>query len=128
MIIPRSMITAITLNGTMGFGLLVAVLFCMGPVDGILSSEFFFPFVIVFQKATNSTAGAIGMVDFIFCHCLRRRRLLRVDRHPPYNHDSRVNRPSCNIIPHALGFCKRRWCTRFKIYFQGYTFQAITPR
>ena len=59
------MIAAVTLNGSMGFALLIAMLFCMGPVDQILGSEFFFPFVLVFQSATNSVGGATAMViDF----------------------------------------------------------------
>ena len=55
------MIASVVLNGSMGFGLLVAVLFCMGPVDQVLSADLF-PIITIFQAATNSNHGATGMV------------------------------------------------------------------
>ncbi|MCJ1313396.1 hypothetical protein MMC25_007074 [Agyrium rufum] len=61
-VIPQSMIIAVILNGSLGFGLLVAILFTSGPADDILGSTFFFPFIVVFQTSTKSVVGATVMV------------------------------------------------------------------
>ena len=37
-IIPRSMIASVLLNGGLGFAMLIAVLFCLGNVDNALNT------------------------------------------------------------------------------------------
>ncbi|KAI9843956.1 MAG: hypothetical protein M1837_005997 [Sclerophora amabilis] len=64
-VIPRSMIVSVFLNGTLGLGMLVAIMFCMGPVTSVLGAEFFMPFVTVLQSITHSTAGATVMACII---------------------------------------------------------------
>lgn len=64
-VIPRAMITSVLLNGSMGVGILVAFLFTMGPIDDILSSDFSYPFVTVFQNITQSTGGATAMAAIL---------------------------------------------------------------
>ena len=61
-VVPWSMITTVLLNGFLGPGMLIAILFVMGDVDEALESTFFFPFVTIFQSITKSTPAAIGVV------------------------------------------------------------------
>lgn len=56
------MIISVIINGSMGFGMIIVVLFCMGPIDDIFTSEFSFPFIGVFANVTNSNGGATAMV------------------------------------------------------------------
>ncbi|MCJ1350701.1 MAG: hypothetical protein MMC33_000682 [Icmadophila ericetorum] len=61
-VIPRAMISSVILNDVLGLGMLVAILFCMGPIEDVLSSEFSFPFINILASVTNSTGGATAMV------------------------------------------------------------------
>ena len=52
------------LNGTMGFAMLLALLFCMpNDIEPILGSPTGFPFIGIFQYATGSDAGATALVS-----------------------------------------------------------------
>jgi len=62
-IVPRSMIATVTVNGSLGFAMLIAVLFCLGNVaDGGPTG---FPFIAIFQQATGNIGGATGMTVII---------------------------------------------------------------
>lgn len=56
------MIASVALNGSLGFGMVIATLFCIGDVDDVLASATGFPFIQVFRNATGSNAGASAMV------------------------------------------------------------------
>ena len=56
------MITSVVLNGLLGFGMLIAVLFCLGDVKLALDSPTGFPFMQVFLTATGTNEGASLMV------------------------------------------------------------------
>ena len=58
-IVPRAMIFSIALNGLMGFGMLLAALFCLGDTEMVLSAPF--GFIAIFQQAVGSVAGATAM-------------------------------------------------------------------
>lgn len=64
-IVPRVMVFTVLLNGIMGFGILIAVLFCMGDVDAALSSPTGFPFMEIFQQAVGSSKGAQTMASIL---------------------------------------------------------------
>jgi choline transport protein len=64
-IVPRAMIFTILLNGTLGFGILLAILFCVGDVDAILSSPTGFPFMAIFENAVGSSRGAQTMASVL---------------------------------------------------------------
>lgn len=59
--VPRSLMYGLLINGTLALAMIVAVLFCLGPVDAFLSSTLPFPFIYVFQQAVGSSSGAAAM-------------------------------------------------------------------
>ena len=62
-VIPRSMIISVLLNGTLGFGMLIAILFSIGTVDQVLNSGLPIAFIGIFERTTNSAAGATALVS-----------------------------------------------------------------
>ncbi|KAL8846091.1 MAG: hypothetical protein Q9221_008800 [Calogaya cf. arnoldii] len=65
--VPRSMIVSILLNGTLGFSMLVAVLFCSGDItsESIIETPTGYPFIAIFVQATQSVGGSTGMAIVI---------------------------------------------------------------
>jgi choline transport protein len=59
------MVWSFLLNVPFTFGLLLTYLFCMPSVSDAVSTPTGFPFIYVFQTATNSTTGATIMVVVI---------------------------------------------------------------
>ncbi|KAM3069686.1 hypothetical protein ACMFMG_010404 [Clarireedia jacksonii] len=64
-VIPKSMISSVGINGLLGFGMVLAILFSMGNVEEVLASPTGFPFIQVFHDATGSNAGATAMSSII---------------------------------------------------------------
>lgn len=64
-VIPKSILTGIAINGTLGFAMLIAVLYCMGDVDAALAANPAYPFMAIFQSTTGSTAGATVMASIV---------------------------------------------------------------
>ncbi|CAD6577573.1 MAG: hypothetical protein ASARMPRED_008325 [Alectoria sarmentosa] len=64
-VIPRSMLSSVFLNGALGFGMLVAVLFSAGNIQTALDSPTKYPFIEIFAQAVGSNKGATGMVAVI---------------------------------------------------------------
>ena len=64
-VVPRAMVFSIMLNGIMGFGILLAVLFSIGNVDTVLESSTGYPFFTIFQQGVSSTGGALAMAAVI---------------------------------------------------------------
>ncbi|KAL9000335.1 MAG: hypothetical protein Q9169_001052 [Polycauliona sp. 2 TL-2023] len=65
--VPRSMIVSVLLNGTLGFAMLLAVLFCSGDLtqEAIIDTPTGYPFMAIFVQATQSVGGTTGMVVVI---------------------------------------------------------------
>ncbi|KAB8271653.1 amino acid/polyamine transporter I [Aspergillus minisclerotigenes] len=59
--IPRAVLLSVLINGTLGFTMLIATLFCMGDVDKALNTPTGYPFIEIFYQATDSISGALGM-------------------------------------------------------------------
>lgn len=57
-IVPRSIMLTLVINGSLGFGMIIAVLICLGDLDAALESPTGFPFMEIFLQATNSVGGA----------------------------------------------------------------------
>lgn len=57
------MFVSVLLNGTLGFAMSVAILFCSGDLEAAFESPTGFPFMAIFLNATNSVGGATGMVS-----------------------------------------------------------------
>lgn len=65
-VVPRSMILSVLINGALGFGMLVAMVFCLGNIEKISSTPpTQYPFMAVFAQAAGSSSGASGMIAVI---------------------------------------------------------------
>jgi len=64
-VVPRAMVWSIFINGILGFGMLLGVLFCIGDLDTILSTPTGFPFMAIFLQSTGSQSGALTMVSIV---------------------------------------------------------------
>ena len=63
---------SVAINGVLGFGMLVAVLFCIGSIPDVLDTETGFIFIEIFSQALNSKGFATALVAlllglFVFC-------------------------------------------------------------
>lgn len=65
LVIPRTMMLSIVLNGTLGFAMVMALLFCLGDIDAALNTNTGYPFMEVFLQATNSVSGSAAMAALI---------------------------------------------------------------
>ena len=69
MVIPISMGASTLLNGTLGFAMLLALLFCMPTdIESVLDSETYYPFMNIYAYAVGSTKGATAMVGSRFVY------------------------------------------------------------
>ncbi|KAL1957144.1 hypothetical protein VTO42DRAFT_6287 [Malbranchea cinnamomea] len=64
-IVPRSIMMTLVINGSMGFGMITAVLFSLGDLEAALNSPTGFPFMEIFLQATKSVPGATVMACII---------------------------------------------------------------
>ncbi len=64
-IVPASMLCSIVLNGTLGFGMLVAVLFSIGSLEDAIVSPTGYPIMAIFLQATGSPGGSAAMISII---------------------------------------------------------------
>ncbi|KAI1335037.1 putative GABA permease [Xylariaceae sp. FL0016] len=60
-VIPRSIMTGLAINGSLGFAMIIATLFCIGDIDTALAENPQYPFMAIFRRAVGSTAGAAVM-------------------------------------------------------------------
>ena len=65
LVIPRSLLTALFVNGTLGFAMLIATLFCLGDIDAALTENPHYPFMAVFRQAAGLRAGAAVMASIV---------------------------------------------------------------
>ncbi|KAL8699456.1 MAG: hypothetical protein Q9224_001398 [Gallowayella concinna] len=63
--VPRAIFTTMLLNGSTGFAMILAVLFCLGDVDAVINTPTGFPFIQVFSDGTRSKAGATVMASLV---------------------------------------------------------------
>ena len=64
-IVPYSLLASITLNGFLGFGMLLAVLFCLGDLNAAEKTPTNYPFMEIFLQATHSVAGSSIMIAIV---------------------------------------------------------------
>lgn len=63
-VIPLSMGVSTMLNGTLGFAMLIALMFCMpSDISGTLEAVTLYPFMSIYTYAVGSTRGATAMVS-----------------------------------------------------------------
>jgi len=65
LVVPRSIMLSVLINGTLGFAMIIALLFCIGNLDDALSTPTGYPFMEIFLQATNSVSGAATMVSIV---------------------------------------------------------------
>lgn len=63
--VPTSIMLSVLINGSLGFGMLIAMLFCSGDLGSALESPTGYPFMAIFKQATGSTAGTAVMGSII---------------------------------------------------------------
>lgn len=64
-VIPRAIITGMSINSALGFSMMITVLFCLGDVQSVLNTTTGFPFIQIFYNSTASLAGASVMTAVI---------------------------------------------------------------
>ncbi|MCJ1452316.1 hypothetical protein MMC28_002658 [Mycoblastus sanguinarius] len=65
-VIPLSMGISTLLNGTLGFSMLIALVFCMpSNIQETLNSETYYPFMSIYTFAVGSTSGATAMACIV---------------------------------------------------------------
>jgi amino acid transporter len=72
--IPFTMVRSVVAYGVMGFGFLIALLFCMGDIDSALNTNTGFPIIQIFYTITGNKAAAAVMVVSglpLLCYCPR---------------------------------------------------------
>jgi amino acid transporter len=62
-VIPRAIMLSVAINGSLGFGMLIAMLFCLSKIDDALNTPTGYPYIEIFYQATNSIPGALAMVS-----------------------------------------------------------------
>lgn len=63
-VIPLSMVTSSLLNGSLGFAMLITLLFCMpSDIQSVLNSETYYPFMGIYTHAVGSVSGATALVS-----------------------------------------------------------------
>ncbi|KAJ5468866.1 hypothetical protein N7475_006618 [Penicillium sp. IBT 31633x] len=63
--VPTSIMLSVLINGSLGFGMLIAMLFCSGDLGSALDSPTGYPFMAIFKQATGSTAGTAVMGSIV---------------------------------------------------------------
>jgi choline transport protein len=64
--VPKSLVLSICINGFLGIGMMLIMLFCIGDVQDALTSPTGFPFIQIFQQALpNSTAFTTGLASLL---------------------------------------------------------------
>lgn len=69
-IVPKAIVLSIVLNGVMGFGMALALLFCIGDIDAALHTTTGYPFVEIFYQGVQNLTGAALMTSIIITLCL----------------------------------------------------------
>ena len=64
-VVPRSILLSLTLNGILGFAIVIAVLFCLGDIDAATNTPTGYPFIEVFLQATDSVSLTTFMAAII---------------------------------------------------------------
>jgi len=60
--VPWTLVSSITINGILGFGMVIAMTYCQGNIEQILNTDTGFPFVQAFLQALRSVPWATGFV------------------------------------------------------------------
>lgn len=59
--IPRAILASMTINGVVGFAMMITLLFCLGDMDTVLETDTGYPFIQIFYDSVGNVAGATVM-------------------------------------------------------------------
>jgi amino acid transporter len=59
--IPRAIFISMSMNGLLGFAMMLTILFCLGNIQSVLDTATGFPFIQIFYNSVGSIAGATVM-------------------------------------------------------------------
>ncbi|PLB52816.1 amino acid transporter [Aspergillus steynii IBT 23096] len=65
LVVPQSMLFAILINGTLGFGILIAFLFTAGDLSALIESNAAYPFMDILASSTKSKGAAIVLSSMV---------------------------------------------------------------
>ncbi|KAG8161212.1 hypothetical protein KVR01_009476 [Diaporthe batatas] len=67
LVIPRSLLAGLMINGTLGFAMLIVTLYCVAAsdIEAALMENPAYPFMAIFRNAVGSTAGAAVMSSVV---------------------------------------------------------------
>ena len=65
LVVPRSIMVSILLNGAMGFAVLLVTLFSLDNVEKVINTPTKYPYMQVFLDSTGSVAGATTMASIV---------------------------------------------------------------
>ena len=112
-VIPRSMIAAVVVNGVLGFAMFIATLFCLGNPDDALNTPTGYPFIEVFRNATGNNAGATALVSLPGSHLPMQLGFFLTVTGCNHHHDVHIclccNPRDC--FEDDMGFCQGERCT-----------------
>lgn len=63
--IPRAIMLSVLINGSLGFGMLIGVLYCMGDIDAALNTPTGYPYIEIFYQGTGSMGGTLTMCSIL---------------------------------------------------------------
>lgn len=65
-VIPNALMLSVGINGCLGFGMIIAMMFCAGPdLGGKLGQITGYNFMGIFLEATNSVSGSLTMCAIV---------------------------------------------------------------
>lgn len=64
-IIPKTIMLSVISNGLMGFGIALALVFCIRDIDAALLTPTGYPFIDIFYQAVRNLGGAALMTSII---------------------------------------------------------------
>lgn len=64
-VVPRSIMFTIFINGTLAFGMLIATLFSLTDVQGALTTPTGYPYMEILLHSTGSVAGATTLASIL---------------------------------------------------------------
>ncbi|KAI1352042.1 amino acid/polyamine transporter I [Xylaria sp. FL0043] len=105
--VPRAIFTTVLLNGSTGWGMLIALLFCLGDIESVLNTPTGFPFVQIFANGVGkagATAMTIVILIIIWCAVIgfaatasRMVWSFARDRGPPFHRFIRMVHPRTRV-------------------------------
>ncbi|KAK5632183.1 hypothetical protein RRF57_007897 [Xylaria bambusicola] len=64
--VPRAIVTTVLLNGSTGWGMVLALLFCLGDIDSVINSPTGFPFIQVFYNGVGKAGATVMTIVIAF--------------------------------------------------------------